>query len=186
MPQLLGPPMRFVDNVACNISSNFSKPDFCARPLKNSWAQGSLVLSVRGSSFGSYYDQSVGASVTQTKCQQSEWTSMTSWYCKIPAGSLLSRGISITVQEIHNSVSSVLSYNSVDLNRLLKPQNYFMQTRLSQTASAHSLWIGTSNIIIPQVCKVWPGAASTNRAQATACVRIGSLLEACHLRRRQY
>ena len=80
-------------------------------------------MTIKGASFGSQFDVSIAASVTQTRCEQSEWNSLSSLYCKIPAGCLKSRGVSITSGEILSSVSNVLSYDSAGLFALLQPTN---------------------------------------------------------------
>jgi hypothetical protein len=119
-PQLWAPPKRQANHAACSYDV---LPDFCKHLLTNSWAIGGHDMTIQGSAFGSKYDMSLAAGITQTHMQQSKWISITSLHCKIPAGAFLSRGVSITAAEIHSSVSNVLSYDSVGLMSLLKPLN---------------------------------------------------------------
>jgi hypothetical protein len=123
VPQLLSPPPTQINLTACNTTEKTLTHAECQQHLTNSFAAGALEMTIKGASFGSKFDVSLAASVTQTRCEQSEWNSLTSLYCKIPAGCLKSRGVSITSGEIHSSVSNVLSYDSAGLFALLQPTN---------------------------------------------------------------
>jgi hypothetical protein len=152
----------------------------------------STMTIIGGASFGNS-QQSIKANVGLTACSVSSWAQdYTSVFCKVARGCMASQWVSLTAGTQVASRTESLSFE-VPVVSLLRQQNhvndkstsvtlmgwdfrgntrlYSMQTRLSQTASAQSLWIGTSNIL----CKVWPGAASTNRAQVTAGFRIGSI-----------
>jgi len=121
--QLLTPPQRLPTHTACNVSKNVSTPDFCTTSLTNSWATGHLGLTVKGSSFGSQFDVSLGVSLTHTNCELSKWIAITSAYCRIPAGLPRSCGVSLTVGQVSSSISNVLSYDSSGVSFLLTPRN---------------------------------------------------------------
>ena len=123
VPQLLSPPPTQINLTTCNTTDKTLTHADCQQHLTNSFAIGALDMTIKGASFGSQFDVSIAASVTQTRCEQSEWNSLSSLYCKIPAGCLKSRGVSITSGEILSSVSNVLSYDSAGLFALLQPTN---------------------------------------------------------------
>ena len=173
-----------------------------AQSSVNQGILGSLFIIIGGSWFGAT-QHSIKAGVGPTSCQIASWVAeaaaLNSWnytaiFCRVAHGSMASRMLVLTaglgVGTMTESVSIELPVISV-----LSPQNlpnyrtstltlkgwdfrgeiklYSVQTRLSQTASAESIWISSSNIR----CQVFAGSKSSTQVIVTAGLRVGSLSE---------